>query len=262
VVVENRPGASNRIGMEAGAKATPDGYTLVVGTITSLCVLPYLYQSISYDVERDFAPVSMMGTLRYALLANPNVAVGNVKDLISQLKAKPNSLIVGNFGVGSGQHLAALWFEFSSGAKMQHVPYSTTAPFADLVGGQIHLLFDAVPASYGNVQAGRLKILALTGDTRHRAFPDVPTFVESGVPGYSPIAGPGLLAPASTPKAIVERLSAAVQKATGQNQTLIDKWHSNGGELKGSTPGEFHAFIKAESVKWLEVVRKANIKLD
>jgi tripartite-type tricarboxylate transporter receptor subunit TctC len=262
VLVENRPGASARIGMEAGAKATPDGYTLVVGSTTSLCTVPYLYPSVPYNVERDFVPVSMMVTLNTALLASPGVPASNARDLTAQLKAKPSSLIAGNFGVGSFQHLAGVWFENASGVKLNHVPYSTTAPFADLVGGQVQLLFDALPASFGNVQAGRLKILALTGKTRHRNFPDVPTFAESGVADYTPVAALGLLAPAGTPKAIVERLSAAVQKATTQNQTLIDKYHGYGGELRGTPPSEFRAFIKTESAKWGDVIRKANVRLD
>jgi tripartite-type tricarboxylate transporter receptor subunit TctC len=262
VLVENRPGASNRIGMEAGAKATPDGYTLVVGSTGSLCVVPYVYPSVPYNVERDFVPISMMVNLNTALLANPGVPASNAKDLIALLKTKPGSLIAGNFGVGSFQHLAGVWFENASGVKINHVPYSTTAPFADLMGGQVQLLFDALPASFGNVQAGRLKILALTGKTRHRNFPDVPTFAESGVADYTPVAALGLLAPAGTPKAIVDRLSAAVQKAATQNQTMIDKYHGYGGELRGTTPDEFRAFIKVESAKWVEVIRKANVRLD
>jgi tripartite-type tricarboxylate transporter receptor subunit TctC len=262
VLVENRPGASNRIGMEAGAKATPDGYTLVVGSTTSLCIVPYVYPSVPYNVERDFAPISMMVNLNSALLANPGVAASNARDLIALLKTKPNSLIAGNFGVGSFQHLAGVWFENASGVKINHVPYSTTAPFADLMGGQVQLLFDALPASFGNVQAGRLKILALTGKTRHRNFPDTPTFAESGVADYTPVAALGLLAPTGTPKAIVERLSVAVQKAATQNQTMIDKYHGYGGELRGTTPDEFRAFIKVESAKWIEMIRKANVRLD
>ena len=262
VIVENRPGASNRIGMEAGAKATPDGYTLVIGSTTSLCTVPHLYPSVPYNVERDFAPVSMVVTLNTALLANPGVPAKNATDLIALLKVKPTSLIAGNFGVGSFQHLAGVWFENASGVKISHVPYSTTAPFADLMGGQVHLLFDALPASYGNVQAGRLKILALTGKARHRSFQDVPTFAESGVADYTPVAALGFLAPAGTPKPIVEKLGAAIQKAATQSQTLTDKILGYGGELRGTTPDEFRAFIKRESAKWVEVIRKANIRLD
>lgn len=262
VLVENRPGASGRIGMEAGAKATPDGYTLVVGSTTTLCTVPYLYPSVPYNVERDFVPVSRVVTLNSALLVNPGVLAGNAKELIAQLRAKPGALIAGNFGVGSFQHLAGVWFENASGVKVNHVPYSTTAPFADLVGGQVQLLFDALPASFGNVQAGRLKILALTGRTRHAKFPDIPTFAESGVADYTPAAALGLLAPSGIPIAMVERLSAAVQKATTQSQPLIDKFNGYGGELRGTTSDELRAFIKTESAKWVDVIRKANIRLD
>ncbi len=262
VVVENRPGAANRIGMEAGAKATPDGYTLVVATPTALCIVPHVYKSVPYNVERDFAPVSLMGLVRVGLLATAGLPASNVKDVVAQLKSKPGSLMAGNVGVGSGNHLAALLFENRSGAKFHHVPYSASAPFADLVGGQIHLMFDALPASYGNIAAGRLKLLALTGSSRHAAYPNVQTFAESGVTDFNPVFGIGLLAPAGTPHANVEKLSAAVKQAIAQSQPLIDKWHSYAGEIKGTTPAEFQAFIKAESAKWLEVVRQSNIKLD
>jgi tripartite-type tricarboxylate transporter receptor subunit TctC len=262
VLVENRPGASARIGMEAGAKATPDGYTLVVGSTSSLCIVPYVYPSVPYNVGRDFVPISMIVNLNTALLANPGVPAGNARDLIAQLKAKPSSLIAGNYGVGSFQHLAGVWFENASGVKVNHVPYSTTTPFADLVGGQIQLLYDALPASFGNVQAGRLKLLGLTGKTRHRNFPDTPTFAESGVADYTPVAALGLLAPAGTSKAIVEQLSAAVQKATTQNQTLMDRYQGYGGEMRGTTPDAFRSFIKVESAKWIEMIRTANVRLD
>ncbi len=261
VVVENRPGASSMIGMEAGAKAAPDGYTLVMGSTTSLSVVPHLYAKVPYK-ESDFAPVSLVGLLNTALIANPSVSHNNAKDLIAQLKAKPESAVAATSGVGSYSHLAGEWFAAGAGTKIQFVPYNTSSPYADLVAGQVQLMFDALPAAIGNVKAGKLKVLALTGKTRHPNFPDVPTFAEAGLTDYSPTAWIGLLAPAGTPKPILDKLGAAMQKATTQNPALMDKWRSYGGELKAMTPDEFTAFIKLDSAKWGEAISRAKIKLD
>ncbi len=261
VLVENRPGASNMIGMEMGAKAAPDGYTLVMGSTTSLSVVPHLYSKVPYK-ESDFAPVSLVGLLNTALIANPSVSHNHAKDLIVQLKTKPDSAVAATSGVGSYSHLAGEWFAAGAGTKIQFVPYNTSSPYADLVAGQVQLMFDALPAAIGNVKAGKLKVLALTGKSRHPNFPDVPTFAEAGLADYSPTAWIGLLAPAGTPKPILDKLGAAMQKATTQNPALMDKWRSYGGELKAMTPDEFTAFIKSDSAKWGEAIAKAKIKLD
>ena len=262
VVVENRPGASNMIGMEAGAKAAPDGYTLVMGATSSMSVVPHLYSKVPYNVERDFAPISLVGLLNTALIANPSVPQNSVRELVAHLKAQPESMAAATLGPGSYYHLAGEWFGFGSGTKIKFIPYNTTSPYADLVAGQVQLMFDALPAAVGNVKAGKLKVLALTGKTRHPNFPDVPTFAEAGLTDYTPTAWVGLLAPAGTPPAIVEKLAAAMQKATTQNPALIDKWRSYGGELKAMTPSEFSTFLKADFAKWGQVVRQANVKLD
>lgn len=262
VIVENRPGASNMIGMEAGAKAAPDGYTLVMGATTSLSVVPHLYAKVPYNAEKDFAPVSLVGLLNTALTANANVPVRNAREAIAQLKANPESLVAATQGVGSYSHLAGEWFAAGSGTKIKFVPYNTSNPYTDVVAGQVNMIFDALPAAIGNVRGGKLKILAITGASRHPSFPDVPTFAEAGLADYSPTAWIGLLAPAGTPKVILDKLGAAMQKAVSQNQALVDKWRSYGGELKAMTPDEFSAFIKSDSAKWGEAIRKAGIKLD
>jgi tripartite-type tricarboxylate transporter receptor subunit TctC len=261
VVVENRPGASNMIGMEAGAKAAPDGYTLVMGSTTSLSVVPHAYSKVPYK-ESDFAPVSLVGFLNTALIANINLPQNNAKDLIAQLKDKPDTVTSATQGVGSYSHLSGEWFTSASSTKIRFVPYNTTNVYGDLVAGQVNLMFDALPAAIGNVKGGKLKILALTGSARHPSFPDVPTFAEAGLPDYSPTAWIGLFAPAGTPKAALDKLGAAMQKAAAQNPTLIEKWRSYGGELKAMTPEEFTAFIKADSAKWGTAIRRAGVKLD
>jgi len=263
VVVENKPGASNMIGMAAGAAAPPDGYTLVMGSTTSMSVVPHLYNKVPYKVDKDFVPISVVGLLNTSLTANAGIKEQNAKELIARLKANPDALVAATSGVGSYSHLAGEWFASGAGVKMRFIPYATTSPYTDLVGGeQVQLMFDALPAAIGNVKAGKLKVLALTGKTRHPKFPDVPTFAELGLVNYSPTAWIGLFAPAGTPKPIVDKLADAMQKAATQNPALIEKWQSYGGELKAMTPEAFAAFLKEDNALWGQAIAKTGIKLD
>ena len=263
VVVENRPGASTMIGMEVGAKATPDGYTLVMGSTTSMSVVPHTYSSkVPYKVERDYVPISIVGLLNTALTANSNLPEKNAKELIDRLKKQPGSITAATSGIGSYSHLAGEWFASSAGVKIDFVPYNTTSPYSDLVAGQVNIIFDALPAAIGNVRAGKLKILALTGKTRHPNFPDIPTFAEAGLPDYAPTAWIGLFAPAGTPAPIIAKLSEAMQKAAAQNPELIARWRSFGGDLKAQTPAEFSTFLKQDDALWGPAIRTAGVKLD
>ena len=262
VVVENKPGASTMIGMGAGAAAAPDGYTLVMGSTTSMSVVPHLYSKVPYRSERDFVPISIVGLLNTALIANAGVKESTAKELIARLKSQPDSLVAATSGVGSYSHLAGEWFASGAGVKLRFIPYSTTSPYTDLVGGQVQLMFDALPAAIGNVKAGKLKVLALTGKARHPQFPDVPTFAEAGLADYSPTAWIGLFVPAGTPRPIVDKLGEAMQKAAAQNPALIEKWQSYGGDLKAMTPDAFAAFLKDDNALWGQAIRKAGIKLD
>ena len=263
VVVENRPGASTMIGMEVGAKASPDGYTLVMGSTTSMSVVPHTYSSkVPYKVERDYVPISIVGLLNTALTANSNLPEKNAKELIERLKKQPGSITAATSGIGSYSHLAGEWFASSAGVKIDFVPYNTTSPYSDLVAGQVNIIFDALPAAIGNVRAGKLKVLALTGKTRHPNFPDIPTFAEAGLPDYAPTAWIGLFAPAGTPAPIIAKLGEAMQKAAAQNPELISRWRSFGGDLKAQTPAEFSAFLKQDDALWGPAIRKAGVKLD
>ena len=263
VVVENRPGASTMIGMEAGAKAAPDGYTLVMGSTTSMSVVPHTYGAkVPYKVERDYVPISIVGLLNTALTAHPSLPEKSAKELIERLKKQPGSVTAATSGIGSYSHLAGEWFASNAGVKIEFVPYNTTSPYADLVAGQVNVIFDALPAAIGNVRAGKLKILALTGKSRHPNFPDVPTFAEAGLPDYSPTAWIGLFAPAGTPAPIVAKLGGAMQKAAAQNPELIARWRAFGGDLKAQTPAEFSAFLKQDDALWGPAIRKAGVKLD
>ncbi len=263
VVVENKPGASNMIGMAAGAAAPPDGYTLVMGSTTSMSVVPHLYNKVPYKADKDFVPISVVGLLNTSLTANAGIKEQTAKELIARLKANPDALVAATSGVGSYSHLAGEWFASGAGVKMRFIPYATTSPYTDLVGGeQVQLMFDALPAAIGNVKAGKLKVLALTGKTRHPKFPDVPTFAALGLVNYSPTAWIGLFAPAGTPKPIVDKLADAMQKAATQNPALIEKWQSYGGELKAMTPEAFAAFLKEDNALWGQAIAKTGIKLD
>lgn len=261
VFVENRPGASSIIGTDVAAKAAPDGYTLLVGTTTSMSVLPHLYSKLPFNAEKDFAPVSLLGVLNTGLVAHPGVPFNTARELIAHAKAQPDSVTVATQGIGSYSHLSGEWFGASSGTKLRFVPYNTSSPYGDLVAGQVNVMFDGLPAAVGNIRSAKLKLLAITGKVRHPAFPDVPTFAEAGLPDYAPLAWQGLLAPAGTPKPILEKLSTAMQKAA-QNPQLAEKWRMYGGEIRATTPAEFAAFIKADSAMWGQVVRRAGVKLD
>ncbi len=263
VVVENRPGASTMIGMEAGAKATPDGYTLVMGSTTSMSVVPYTYGTkVPYKVERDYVPISVVGLLNTALTAHPNLPEKNAKELIERLKKQPGTVTAATSGIGSYSHLAGEWFASNAGVKIEFVPYNTTSPYSDLVAGQVNVIFDALPAAIGNVRAGKLKILALTGKTRLPNFPDVPTLAEAGLSDYSPTAWIGLFAPAGTPAPIIAKLGDAMQKAAAQNPELIARWRAFGGDLKAQSPAEFATFLKQDDALWGAAIRKAGVKLD
>lgn len=259
--VENRPGASTIIGTEAAAKAAPDGYSLYIGSTSSLSVVPHLYNKLNFNAERDFAPISLLGVLNTGLIAAPGVVAKDARELVAQLKARPESVTVATQGPGSYSHLSAVWFNSLAGVKSSLVPYASNSPYSDLLAGQIQLMFDGLPAAASNVHAGKLKLLAITGKTRHPSFPGVPTFAEQGLPEYTPIAWQGLLAPAGTSAAILEKLSVAMGKVC-QSQELAKRWRDYGGELRCNSPAEFTAFISADREMWGKAIRAAGVKLD
>ena len=261
VFVENRPGASGIIGTDIAAKAPADGYTLYIGTTSTMSTVPHLYAKLPFNAEKDFTPVSLLGALNTGLVANPNVPAKTAAELLAILKKDPAAVNAATQGIGSYSHLSGLWFGFATEAKLTFVPYNSNSPYGDLVGGQVQLMFDGLPAATGNIHSGKLKLLAITGAKRSPAFPDTPTFAELGIKDYAPVAWQGLLAPAGTPKAVIDRLAAAM-KLVPSNPQLVKRWTDYGGELLCSSPAEFEAFIKQDRAMWGKVIKQAGVRLD
>ncbi|MFY9510212.1 MAG: tripartite tricarboxylate transporter substrate binding protein [Rubrivivax sp.] len=261
VLVDNKPGANTVIGSDALAKSPPDGYTISLAASTHATV-PHLIAKLPYDPLRDFTPVAGLVTTQLVLVLNPAVPANNVREFIALAKAKPDTLNFAAVGTGSSTHLAAEVFKSVTGVRMQHVPYKGTAPaLTDLIGGQVQLNFDTPVTSIPHVQSGRLKALAITGKTRLPALPDVPTFAEAGLPEYDFQLWFGVLAPAGTPKDIVDKLSAEI----GRILTLPDvrqQLASQGLDVAYRTPDQFDALIRADLERFGKVIKAAGIKIE
>ena len=258
IVVENRPGASGVVGTEAAAKATPDGYAMFMAPPTTV-MLPYLYSKVPYNVARDFDAVSLLNVSNAGIIAHPSVAAKDALELISLSKKAP--LNAATVGVGSNHHLYGAWFALLTGANVNFIAYNTAAPLNDLVAGHTQVMFDALSAAVGLVNSGKLKVLAMTGKSRHHSFPNVPTFSELNIPDYEPLTWSGILVPAGTPTAIVNQLSS-VAATVARSPDAIERYRMVGGEALGSTPAEFSAFLRAEEAKWSKVIKSLNIHLD
>jgi tripartite-type tricarboxylate transporter receptor subunit TctC len=261
VVVDNRPGANTNIGNEAVAKSAPDGYTLLMSAST-LTINPSLYANLAYDPVKSFAPVTLVATTPLVLVVHPSLPVKSVKELIALAKAKPGQLLYGSAGSGSTLHLAGEMFNSMAGVKIVHVPYKgVTNAFSDLLGGQIPIMYPGAPIALPQVQAGKLRALATTGDKRSAAAPELPTIAEAGLAGYEVSVWYGVLAPAGTPPAIINRLHAELVKIV-QSPDITARWAALGAEPLVNTPEQFTEFLKKDLVKWTKVVRESGAKVD
>jgi tripartite-type tricarboxylate transporter receptor subunit TctC len=255
VIVDNRSGAGGIIGTEIAARATPDGYTLVVGFIGSFAVSPNLHAKLAYDPIRDFQPITLVTKLPNALAVSPSLPVTSVRQLIDLAKAKPGSLNYGSAGNGSAAHLSTEYFKLLTGIDIRHVAYrGTGAALVSLLGGEVMMIITGVPPLMPHIKSGKLRPLGVSTAQRLAQLPDVPTIIEAGVPGYEVVQWYGLLAPARTPDAIVTRVHAEVVKAL-ERPEVRERFSAEGAEPIGSTPAQFAAFIKSELVRWRPVVK-------
>ena len=258
IIVDYRTGAGGNLAMDAVAKSAPDGYTLLMGT-PGLATNPSLYSKLPFDPAKDFAPISLVGTVPNVLVVNPAVPARSVKELIELAKRKPGTLNYASPGVGTSLHLAGELFKLDTGTDIVHIAYKGGAPAqTDVMGGQVQMMFNVLPSALPQIQAGTLRALAVTGRTRSESLPDVPTMVEAGVPGYSALTWNGLLAPAGTPPDVVARLNDAVVKAM-RSPAMKELLAKIGTEPAWDTPEEFAAFLREETAKWSQVIRASHI---
>jgi tripartite-type tricarboxylate transporter receptor subunit TctC len=262
IVIDNRAGASGNIGVEIVARSAPDGYTLLLGQTQTLAVNPTLYRNLAFDPLRDFAPVAMIASVEFLLVATGSLPANSVAELIKLARAKPGYVTFASASQGSVSHLAGEMLKMRAGLDMLHVPYKGAGPaVTDLIGGQVMLMFAGGPSAAAQVKGGRLKLLATSGAKRLAAFPGVPTVAEAGVPGFEVSAWWGVLAPAKTPPAIVTRLNREIVAQLGSAE-VKDGFAAQGAEPVITTPSEFGAFIRAEHAKWAKVVQDSGARAE
>ncbi len=260
VVVENRPGGNTIIGTEMAVKSPPDGYTLF-GAALPFSVIQSLYK-ISFDVTKDFAPITLAGTTPNLLVANPSVAANTVKELLALARANPGKLNYGSTGNGSSNHLSFELFKSMTKTQITHVPYKGSAPaVTDLIGGQIDLMFDNTPNVLPQVRAGKLKAIAVSSKNRSALAPEVPTVDEAGVPGYDVTVWFGILTVAGTPRDVVQRLNTEIVKIITSPE-VRERFGKAGVDVVANSPEQFGDFLKGEVARWARVVQDANIKAD
>lgn len=260
VVVENRPGASNTLAADVTARST-DGHTLVMGVSTAHAIAPHLLK-LGYDNNKDLVPVAFVGAVPNVLVVGPATPAKDVAELVRLAKARPGQLNYATSGSGSTQHIAAELFKDATGTFITHIPYRGSGPaLVDLIAGQVQLSFDTMPSVIGHVKSGKLRALAVAAGKRNPQLPDVPTMAEAGVTGVEMSAWYGIYAPASTPKAVIERLNAEVNKVLTMPETQ-QRLGAIGAELTPMTPAQFQAFHDAENKRYGDLIRKKNIKLD
>jgi tripartite-type tricarboxylate transporter receptor subunit TctC len=262
VVIDNRPGAAGIIGTEAVAKAAPDGYTLVMGAISTHAINKSLYPTLPYDPVKDFAPVTLVATAPLLVVVHPSVPVNSTRELIALAKAKPGQLNFSSAGSGNSTHLAGELFKTMAHVDLVHVPYKGATPAeTDLMGGQVQVMFTSILSGLPHAKAGKMKALAVTSARRSSIVPDLPTVAETGLPGYDVNPWYGLFAPAGTPPAIVDRLNREVVRIL-QLPDVKQRFATLGAEPVGNTPAQFAAFVDAEIAKWSKVVADSGAKAD
>ena len=261
VITENRGGAGGNVGAEAAARAAPDGYTIVL-VAPSLAISPTLYSRLNYDPVKDFAPVSLVATVPNVMITQASLPAQSLQEFIAFAKGKPGALNFGSGGAGTSNHLAGELFNIVTGAKLVHIPYKgVNLAMQDVLAGNVHLVFIGIPAAAPHIKAGRLRALALVAPQRSSALPEVPTVAEAGLRDFEFTTWYGVLAPAGTPRNVVNRLNIELVKIM-HSPELKERLAATGTEPLTSTPEEFAAYIRQEISKWGEIIRKAGVKAD
>jgi tripartite-type tricarboxylate transporter receptor subunit TctC len=262
VIVENKGGAAGMIGADLVAKARPDGYTILMGNIGTQAINPSLYKKMPYDPAGAFAPIALVAELPLAMMVNPTVAAKTPKEFIALAKGQPGKLSYSSSGAGGAPHLAAEMFKAATGSFILHVPYRGGGPaIADLLAGHVQLSFMTVLEASGHIKAGKLRALAVTGAQRVPALPEVPTLAEAALPGFNSISWIGLLAPAGTPRDIVEKISADVREVVASDE-VKQKLIELGAVPAGNTPAQFTALIEADRKRYAQVILDKKITVD
>lgn len=262
VTIDNRPGAGGNIGAARAAKAAPDGYTLVMGTVGTHAINMSLYKDPGYDNVKDFAPISRVANVPNVLEVNVSAPYKDVKQLIAYAKAHPGDLTFASSGNGTSIHLAGELFKTMTGVDMRHIPFKGSAPAVTaLLGEQVNMMFDNLPSSFAQIKAGKLRALAVTSSVRSAALPDVPTIAESGLPGYEATSWFGLLAPAGTPPAVIKLLNDQVVAILAE-PAVKTKLDEQGAVPHPEKPEAFAAFIRAETAKWSKTVKDSGATVD
>ncbi|OZI61095.1 Bug family tripartite tricarboxylate transporter substrate binding protein [Bordetella genomosp. 11] len=262
VIVENRGGATGTIGASFVAHSAPDGYTLLLGTTNEIAMSPTLYGTLPYDPTKDFTPVSIVAQFPNVLVVGPSVKAATLADLTAQAKTKPKGLTFASSGQGSTNHLTAELYQTEAGVKVTHIPYKGGGPaLVDLTGGHVDAMFATLPSAVTLIKAGKLHALAVTGDKRSAALPDVPTMKESGLPGVFVTTWNGVIAPAGTPPAVIDKLAQALKQAV-EDPGIQQKLAAVGAEPMYTPPQAFAGIVRDDYARWSALIKKAGIKVD
>ena len=262
VIVDNRPGAGGTIGAEAAARAPADGYTMFLAGVATHGINPNLRKKLPYDALKDFEAVSLIASAPLLVVIHPSLPVKSVKDLVAVAKSRPGQINYASNGAGGSSHLAVELFNMMTGTKMVHVPYKGLAPaLTDLLSGEVQVMFSSAVAMLPQVKTGRLRAIAMTGSKRSAAIPNVPTVAEAGVPGYETGSWYGVVVPAGTPRAVVDRLSREIQGIV-KSADITSKLNEEAVIPVGSTPEAFDKHIRAELARWAKVIKAAKVELE